>query len=60
MEEPAEFNALESREGKFKGGGMWPTMSNAAQQSSQMMSVHRVGFGSEQVIIQLERAGSVE
>lgn len=39
---------------------IWLTKSNAAQQSSQMMSVERVEFDSEQVIIKLERTGSVE
>lgn len=56
--EPPEFCALET-EVSFKRK-IWLTKSNAAQQSSQMMSVERVGFDSEQVIIKLERTGSVE
>ena len=59
MEEPAEFNAFETRGGNFKGEDVANNV-KCAEQSSQMMSVHRVGFGSEQVIIQLERVGSVE
>lgn len=38
----------------------WPIISNTTQQSVPVMSVNRVGFGSEGSIIQLEKAVPVE